>query len=252
MKKKTYVYFISLLILCLAGPIYAQDTVDMPLKIRIGFELSGPAMFMFDQNTLSTEAYVMADLNEKRSVMLGTGILKYKYSQYNYDYNANGFFIRTGMDFNLLEAPKSQGIYWAGIGLHYGLTRYSSEVPSFTTENYWGKVTSSIDRRAAWGHFVEVAPGVRAEVFKNVSIGWTVSLRLMIYSGTGKDLRPLYLPGFGNGANKTAAAMSYFITWNIPYKRIRVITKPPAPEEEEEPAENIGIRNATSPGGFNR
>ena len=33
------------------------------------------------------------------------------------------------MDFNLLKPDKSLGKYWAGIGLRYGLSRFTSEVP---------------------------------------------------------------------------------------------------------------------------
>ena len=83
-------------------------------------------------------------------------------------------------------------------------------------------------------HFLEVAPGVRAEVFKNLSMGWTVRLKLLLSGGGGKDLRPISIPGYGNGGRITNAGISYFITWNIPYKTKTVIIKPELPEEEDE------------------
>lgn len=234
--KRISAYFISLLAAFSLSNShsFAQDTIDMPLKIRIGAEVSGPAAYFYDKNVLSTEGYLSVDLDEKRSVMFGAGTLNYKYSQYNYDYRAKGIFMRTGMDFNLLGPLKAQGKYWAGIGLHYGLSRFTSEIPSFQTENYWGTVSSSVGQRVSWGHFIEATPGVRAEIFRNVSIGWTMSARLLVYSGTGRDLRPLYFPGFGSGEKRLSTAMNYFITFNIPYKRIRVIVLPPPPEEPEE------------------
>jgi hypothetical protein len=140
------------------------------------------------------------------------------------------------------------GRYWAGIGLRYGLSRFTSEIPSFTQENYWGPVTSSIAPSVNWGHFLEVTPGIRAEIFSNVSVGWSISLRMLLYSGTGKELRPVYFPGFGNGVKTISTGLSYFITFNIPYKRIRVITQKEEPEEDEESddtengQQNSGIR----------
>lgn len=244
MMKRIFAYIISTLLP--VALLVGQDTIDMPLKIRVGAEVSGPAMYFFNKDILSAEAQFSVDLNEKRSLLFGTGYLNYKYSQYNYNYLASGFFLRAGMDFNLLGPEKSNGVYWAGIGLHYGMCAYSSEVPSFTTENYWGTVGSSIPRRTAMGHFVEVVPGVRAEVFRNISIGWSVSLRLMVATGARNDTRPLYLPGFGNASNRTAAGISYFISWNIPYRNLRVITKPPAPEEPEE--EEMQQQQPVSPG----
>lgn len=228
-------------------PAAAQDTIDMPLKIRIGAEVSGPAIYFYDRNILSAEGYGALDLNEKHSVMLGAGYANYRYSQYNYEYQANGIFMRTGIDFNLLTPQKTRGIYWAGIGLHYGLSRFTSEIPSYQNENYWGTVTSSIGKRVNWGHFIEAAPGVRAEIFRNVSIGWNVHARLLLSSGTGRDLRPLYLPGFGSGEKRLSTGISYFITFNIPYKRIRVIVLPPPPEE---PVEEMPAGTGTNPRGF--
>ena len=229
-------YIISFLLLSSTGITYlcAQDTIDFPLKIKAGIEVSGPALYFTDKKILNTEASFSIDLNEKRSFIFAGGYLNYSYSQFNYQYKNTGVFARTGFDFNLMKPEKSLGKYWAGIGLHYGISRFTSEVPVFQQDHYWGTTTSSISARTNWGHFVEVSPGVRAEMFKNFSMGWNISLRFLVYSGTGKDLKPIYFPGFGNGAKRVSSGLSYFITWNIPYKKIKVIIKKEEPEEIEE------------------
>ena len=236
--KRTSVYIINFLLalLCSISAIIAQeqDTIDIPLKIKLGLEVTGPAKYFNNKDVLSTEGFFSVDLNEKRSVMLGTGYLDYSYSQYNYIYRNKGIFVRTGIDFNLLKPQKSQGKYWAGIGLHYGLSRFTSETPSIKQDNYWGTATSSIGKQTNWAHFIEATPGVRAEIFDNFSMGWTISLRLLLHSGTGSDARPIYFPGFGNGSKSIATGISYFLTWNIPYKRIKVIIVEEPPEEPEE------------------
>jgi Domain of unknown function (DUF6048) len=245
---KTFVYSISLLLLlnCSPDQVYAQDTIQahspdtilIPLKIRVGLEVSGPAIHYSDKNILNEEAYVSVDLDEKHSAFLAVGYLNYKYSQYNYSYLNHGSFVRIGMDFNLLKADKSLGKYWAGIGLRYGLSRFISETPSFEKEDYWGTTSSSIPQKISWGHFIEASPGVRAEIFNHFSIGWSVSLRMLLHSGTGKDLRPVYFPGFGDGTKTITTGMSYYIVWNIPYKKINVILKKPPPEEPENTEDN--------------
>jgi len=216
------------------GYLNAQDTLDIPLKMRAGIDMFGPAMYFADKNILSAEGYFSIDLNEKRSVFVSAGYLDYKYSQPDYEYINKGIFLRTGIDFNLLKPEKAMGKYYTGIGLHYGINRFTSEVPLMIQENYWGTIYSSVSPKTSWGHFIEVSPGVRAEIFKNFSMGWNISLRMLVYSGTGKDLRSIYLPGFGNGATKLSTGVSYFISWNIPYKKIRVIIKKEEPEETEE------------------
>jgi hypothetical protein len=231
---KTSVYFISLLFILLCGSIRvkAQDTIPITLKIKVGMEVTGPAIYYTDKKILNAEGYISVDLNEKRSAFLALGYLNYRYSQYNYDYINKGSFMKIGMDFNLLKADKSLGKYFAGIGLRYGLSRFNSETSFLDQTNYWGTTTSSLPGKAYWGHFLEAAPGVRAEIFKNFSVGWTISIRALLYTSTGKDLKPVYFPGYGDGAKSITAGMSYYVVWNIPYKKIKAIMKKEVPPEE--------------------
>jgi hypothetical protein len=224
--------------------VSAQDTINLPLKIRIGAEVTGPAVYFTDKNILNTEAFVSVDLNQSRSLSFHGGYTDYAYSNYNYNYFAKGIFFKGGMDFNLLIPEKNQGKYWAGIGLHYGISRFTSEIPSFTTENYWGSTNSSVGKKASWGHFFEISPGVKAEIFHNISIGWAVNARLLLYPGNGKDLRPLYFPGFGNGGKRISTGVSYYISFNIPYKRIRVLARPPEPQVESEESGDVNQSSA--------
>jgi hypothetical protein len=232
--RRTSAYFISVLLFLIGECLFAQDTVLFPLKIRAGVDIAGPGIYLTNKNNLSLEGYISYDRNEKMSYVIEAGYLNYKYSQYNYDYLSKGTFTKIGVDFNLLKPEMSLGKYWAGIGLRYGMSVFNSGTPSFQYENYWGTVTSSIASKTKIGHFIEVAPGVRTELFKNFSIGWTIKLKLLISGGGGKDLKPIYFPGYGNGGNRTAAGIGYFLTWNIRYKTKTVITKPEAPEETEE------------------
>jgi len=240
--RRTFAYFISLLILFFTGLLKAQqDTVLIPLKIKAGLEVSGPVIYLTDKNNLSAEGFLSLDRNEKMAYVLEAGYLNYKYSQYNYDYLNKGIFARVGVDFNLMKPEISMGKYWAGIGLRYGLSLFNSETPALQHENYWGSTTSSISPKTSLGQFLEVTPAIKTEVFKHLSIGWTIRLRLLISGGTGKDLRPIYFPGFGNGGKITNAGLSYFLVWDIPFKTIRVKVKKEVPEEtEESETSNVG------------
>jgi hypothetical protein len=247
-------YIISLLLILCGGQVYSQkspsDTIIVPLKVMAGFEISSPVMYFIDNNNLSLEGYVSCDLNEKMAIYLGGGYSDYKYSQYNYDYLSKGVFVKSGVDFNILKPETAMGKYRFDIGIHYGLSVFSSETPTFSYENYWGTFTSSLPSNKYWGHYLEISPGFRAEIFKNFSIGWSVSLRKLIYTGAGKDLRPLYLPGYGSGGKPVSAGVGYFLVWNFSYKKIKVVKKPEPVEEPEETEEtNASGRDQSSPAG---
>lgn len=237
--KKTSVYIISVLIVlsCNCLQIAAQDTINYPLRIKFGIEASGPVIYLSDKNVLRTEGFISVDLNNITSVVLSGGYADFTYTQYNYTYTNNGIFFRSGIDLNLMKPKKTQGLYWGGLGLRYGISRFTYEIPSLETENYWGKTISSAPKQTNWGHFLEASPGVKADVFKNFSLGWSINIRMLLYTGTGNDLRPVYLPGFGDASKKLRTGMSYYIVWNIPYKHKKVIIKKPEPEETEETAE---------------
>ncbi len=238
--RKTYAYFISILFtmswIQLSGQndVEPPDTVEIPLKIMAGIEITGPVIYFIDKNNLSFEGHLSADLNEKIAVYLGGGYSDYKYSQKNYNFLSSGIFLKAGADFNLMKPQKSAGKYWSGIGIHYGLSSYTSEIPFFQHENYWGMASSSSERISSLGHFIEATPGFRAEIFNFLTIGWSVSLKKLISSGTGKDLRPVYFPGYGSGSKSFSTGINYFIILNFSYKKIKVIIKP---EPVEEPVE---------------
>lgn len=248
--KKTYVYIISLAAFFIVLPSQGQespappDSVVVPLKIYAGAELAGPVIYFTDRSTLNFEAYLCGDINEKMSAYLSGGWSDYKYTQYNYDFLLKGSFLRAGVDFNLLRPEKAEGKYWAGTGIRYGLSRFTSETPELWHENYWGRVTSSLPERKDWGHFLEVSGGFRAELFRSFNIGWTVSVRKLIYTGAPKDTRPVFIPGYGETGKSFAFGINYYISFSIPYKKIKVQIKPEPVEEPEEGSE-AGTQNQT-------
>lgn len=216
--KKISAYFISILFFALACPAYGQDTLPFPKKFKIGADLYGPGRYFTDKNNLNIEGFISLDLDTAKAAVIEAGYLNFKYSQYNYDYLSNGFFLRMGLDFNTIRPGVSRGKYYAGIGLRYGLSIFNSEVPFLKHENYWGTVTGSIPRSTHMAHFVEASPGLRTELFRNFSIGWTIRLRLLLYSGTGRDFKAISIPGYGNGVRSVSAGVNYYIIWSFPLK----------------------------------
>ena len=223
-------YFISLLVITFANPVIAQDSIKVPLNIRTGFDVFGPIYYSFKPDNFTMEGYAAFDYDIKKSIVIETGYQNFKYSQYNYNYLSKGIFFKFGMDFNLIKPFQAEGKYFGGIGVRYGISFYSSGVPSFKHENYWGTGTGAIPTANHIAHFVEVNPGIRTQLFKNVSIGWNIRLRLLISGGSGIDQKSVSIPGFGNGTKTFSPGINYYISINIPYKSVFV-----KPEVEKAP-----------------
>jgi hypothetical protein len=239
MRRISVLYIISLLIITCGLSAKAQDSIKVPLFIKVGFDIYGPANYLInkknsdDNKNLSIEGYVAYDRDSKKTYVLEAGFQDFKYSQYNYSYLSKGAFIRGGVDFNVIKPFQAAGKYYAGVGLRYGLSLYNSEVPSFKHYNYWGTATGSVASSVHLAHFIEINPGIKTEIFKNVSIGWNIRLRLIIYRGTGKDFKPVSIPGFGNGAKSFSPGINYYIIFNFPYKSVFVKPEVEKPAEKE-------------------
>lgn len=239
-------YIISLPLLLITFSSYGQeadqpvpDSVDIDLRIRVGLEVAGPVIYFTDRSSMNLEGFAALDINEKVSAYAGGGYSDFRYSQYNYEFMTKGPFLKAGADFNFLRPEMAEGKYWAGGGVRYGLALFTFETPSFSHENYWGRVSLSIPSKTNWAHYLEVAGGFRAELFRNFSIGWLISIRKMIYTGADRENRPVYYPGYGSSGGTLSYGISYYLSWSIPYKKIRVQIKPePVEEEEEEEAES--------------
>ena len=234
-------YIISALLglICFTVRANAQDTVQFPMKIRFGIEAAGSAKYFYEKDRVNFEGYFNIDLSEKYSFVFIAGRSDYSYARYRdtsflmYDYRTKGTYFRTGFDVNLLKPEKSQGKYSVSVGIRYGLSHFTYEIPTITHKNYWGKYHTSVSSTDEWAHFFEFTPGVRAEITKNLSLGWAVSIRKIIDAGTGQHLKPAYLPGYGNGSKSFSPGISYYIIWSIPFKTKRIIILPEEEEEDE-------------------
>jgi hypothetical protein len=239
MARRTYVYIISLLLL--AGVrLSAQDTLLVPLKIRVGFDAAGPVGYFIKNDLKSFGVLGSIDINERFSVEAGTKYSHFSVSEETYDYSSNGMSFVLGPAVNLLKPKMADGQHFIGLGLHYGMSVFSQETPRVEYTNPWGTVSTTLPLSHHTGHFIEFTPGVRTDLTPWLTIGWNISLRVLISDGTDNNLKPVYMPGYGDCSSRIATGASYYISISIPYRTKRIITKPKITEEEEEeePAEN--------------
>ena len=100
--------------------------------------------------------------------------------------------------------------------------------------------------------FLNLPQGVRTELFPGVTIGWSLSLRLLLSDGANDNLKPVYMPGYGDASSKTSLGASYFISISIPYRTKRVIIKPKVETEtDEESDESDSETNTETNSGTN-
>jgi hypothetical protein len=236
MARRTCIFFISLLLLPVTS-VLSQDTVTVPLHIRAALDVSSPVMKLVNKELISYGVTASADLNSSLAVTAGLRYSSYNSSKAIYDFSSKGLSFTAGTDYNFLKANVSRGRYYAGIGLRYGLSFYSEEARMIRYTNEWGAGETFMPAGRHTGHFLEITPGVRTELFPGVTAGWNLYMRLLISAGAGKDLKPVWMPGYGRGTSGMATGAEYYISISIPYRKIRVFIKPKTSDSEEDETE---------------
>jgi len=227
--KRIYVYIISVALLVASTELSAQfnyntadpDSVDVQLNIRVGVDVANPVLYFVNDNNLNLEGYASVDLNEKYGISFNGGYTDYNLSKLTYEYKATGFYLKPGVDFNILKPQISEGKYWAGIGVRYGISIFSFETPLITYDNYWGTTATSIPSQSAMAHFIEVAPGFNAKISNNFTMGWRVNMSTLLYAGPKGKISPVYLPGYGARDNGVTFSFNYYLSLSFSYKTIK-------------------------------
>ena len=251
MARRTCIFFISLFLLA-ETVAFSQDTVTVPLHVRAGFDLSGPVMKLVNNDLISYGILGSADINSSIAASAGFRYSSFNSSEVLYNFRSRGLSFTAGVDYNFIKANVSQGKYYAGIGLRYGLSFYSEEASMLRYTNVWGAGEASVPLERHTGHFLEITPGVRTQLLPGVTVGWNLYMRLLISAGAGRDLKPVWMPGYGPGTKGMSTAAEYYVSISIPYRKIKVYIKPKVrdSDEEETEGENTGNTNVTGTSGF--
>lgn len=169
-------------------------------------------------------AEVSATLNLKNRffpvVEAGIGYTDIVSQLYEIGYNTHAPYYRIGMDYNMqYENGKPNYIYLGG-RIGYTSFRYNVNAPPLQ-DPIWGDEApvqfSDVACRAIWA---EAVGGVRAEIVKNVYMGWSLRYKYPIHKGPIVHGGPWYIPGFGAG-NKGVFGATYSITYYLNFSKKR-------------------------------
>lgn len=216
MKKICALFFSLTSVISWAGT-FQSDTTKTEKALIFGFDIAGLAINALNNDKTCYEGCISYRMNHKYYGVVEAGYGSYDYSQYNYSYSNNGYFARIGIDLNMLKPEKNPGSNYVGVGLRYGLSIFNQETSSLTYENYWGEYNGTIPDSEGSAHFLEFIGGVKAELFRNVLIGWSLRLKILLSSSFGDDNRPVNIPGMSETDGGINPGISYYIAWQIPF-----------------------------------
>ncbi len=220
--KKTLKYFFSLLVLlAVLVQMNAQDGMRVRGP-RISYDLGSLALLYFDPDRMVYTISVDYEMKQDLYPVIDLGYQHVKINQDNYSYTSSGMFTRIGADVNMLNYDKQVDVYeMMYVGGRYGFSLFNQEAENITVPDpYWGDFNDGqIEKYNLHAHWISLGGGMRAEVFRNFFMGWSVFLNIKFYQSGTEEFVPYNIPGFGKGSSRATATFNYTISYRFPMQR---------------------------------
>ncbi|MGL2993826.1 DUF6048 family protein [Flavobacterium sp. TSSA_36] len=150
---------------------------------------------------------------------------------------AKGTYVKAGFDYNVYENwLDMENII--SIGMRAGFSTFSQQLNSYKIYNpnpYWGEVPPIISGKnysglsASW---IEVVAGIKAKVFNNVFVGFSIRLNRIITNKEPNGFENLYIPGFNRTYDGDfGVGFNYTVSYFIPIFKKKIL--PPNANEKQ-------------------
>lgn len=219
-------YIISFIFLFMGFITQAQDTITKPkyldtYGLRIGTDLIKASRNFWDKNYTGFEVSVDYRLDKKKYIAVEFGIEDKFTEEDQLSFTTKGMFIRAGLDYNVYEnwLDMNNMIF---VGGRYGFASMSQTLNSYNiyeTSSYFPNQTiyPNTTTNALSAHWLEFVAGVKAEVAKNLYLGFTFRMKLLLAQKQPEDFENLYIPGYGKKfSGNIGAGFNYSVSYNIP------------------------------------
>jgi hypothetical protein len=213
--------YFFLLILLISNSIFGQEKEEIVIfspAIRIGFDGSGLIYRLLQPETMQLEFSADFEFKPNWFAAAEAGYLDIDIYRNNFDYSADGLFLRLGVDYNVLKRKEAESNEAVLISIRYGYSGLSHSADRINlVDPYWGDFTTALETEILNSHWIELGFGLKTELFRNLFLGWSVRGRYLLYQTQEPTLEPYNLPGFGAiRKNNTGISLHYLIAYRLP------------------------------------
>ncbi|RZJ28986.1 MAG: hypothetical protein EOO48_08640, partial [Flavobacterium sp.] len=142
------------------------------------------------------------------------------------NFTTKGSYFKVGFDYNTYENWLNME-NMITIGMRYGVSSFSQELNSYRIYNpnpYFGEqpeIASGEKFNGLSASWIEVVAGVKAKVFNNFFIGFSLRLNRIVSNKQPSNFENLYIPGYNRTYNgEFGAGFNYTVSYFIPiYKK---------------------------------
>ncbi len=227
MKVFTWLSIISLLLFS-SFKAEAQESEETAVKdtiakdywnfesVRLGFEIGKFSDLIFVSERSSYGGSVEFTFSNKHFLTVIGGISSYQDESEAFTYDASGYYVVAGIDRNMLQ-KKANDAFTAGF--RFGYASFNQHASQINIDAFrWGTYPITLPEEQASALWSELSIGVKAEIFPNFFLGWSVQARLLINSSYD-TVEPIDIPGYGQKGSNFRLAARYSIFYAIPFSK---------------------------------
>jgi hypothetical protein len=221
MKQILYFTFSCIILFC-PEDITAQDMLTKDRGFRFGVDISDFVMPLFYPETKGYE--FLADIQITDDIFIAG---EYGFSKttldtdsYSFNYNLDGWYMKIGINRNMLKNDEKSKNDMVFVGIRYSFSSFKHRARNISIfDEHWDEeIITDTGERSLNCHFIDIAAGVKTELFKNIYLGWTIRGMIRLKLEPDKIMTPYIIPGFGKGSKKATIGFNYSIYYRIPYK----------------------------------
>lgn len=215
-----------------------KNTTITPVKtnrygLRLGVDLFKLSRGFYDKNYKGLELVGDYRLTKKYFLAAELGNENKTTDDTQLNSTAKGSYLKAGFDYNAYENwLNMENII--SIGLRYGFSTFSQQLNSYKIYNsnrYFGEnpeIISGEKFNGLTASWLEVVAGLKAKVFNNVFVGFSLRFNTLISNTKPSNFDNLYIPGFNRTYNGSfGVGFNYTVTYFVPIYKKKVITPKP-------------------------
>lgn len=214
----------------------AAKTDSIPLKVnryglRVGVDLYKLTRSFYDNDYKGIEFVGDYRLTKKHYLAAEIGNENKTTDDARLNFTTQGTYLKAGFDFNGYQNwLDMENII--SIGLRYGLSTFSQQLNSYKIYNpnpYFDEIPelqSGAKFNGLTASWIEVVAGLKAKVFNNVFVGFSLRLNMLITNNTPNGFDNLYIPGFQRTYDGSfGVGVNYTISYFVPIYKKKVVAK---------------------------
>lgn len=206
----------SLFLVC-SRPAAAQpDSLFRP-SLFVGMDVSGFARELMEPGLRQWEWSMGNEWRKNWFAVMEGGFLDIEIENPTHNYFANGWFMRAGVDYNLLERNERNVTDMILLNFRYGFGTVNHESTFITISNpYWGDHTSGLPQETYNTHWLELGAEIRARLIADLYLGWSIRSRVVVSRTQNPAMDPYIISGYGKTEKNPTVMIHYSIFYRFP------------------------------------